>query len=748
MATGDRVWAWRRSAPTRHLELAPLLDAYRSRRPRARLDNITAAYELAADAHSEQSRSSGEKYINHPLAVARIVVDMGLDEESVVAALIHDVVEDTNVSLDEVERRFGADVAMIVDGVTKIDRLSFDSKEEQQAATMRKMLVAMARDTRVLLLKLADRLHNMRTIAGVSAEKQAKKAAETLDIYAPLANRLGMQQVRQELEDLSFAALYPKRYAELDHMVAMRTPEREVQVARLVADLKAKLAVVGIDATITGRTKNLWSIWEKMQIKGRAFVDIFDLLALRVVVRTETDCYAALGTIHQTYQPVAGRFKDYIALPKHNLYRSLHSTIIGPEGRPIEVQIRTAAMHEVAENGVAAHWSYKNGSAQDDLSWLSRLADRPVNGSDPREFLDEIKRDLGQGEITVFTPKGQAVNLPAGSTPVDFAYAVHTEVGHACIGARVNGDLVKLNAVLETGQMCEVVLRKVDVGGPSADWLTFVASTRARHKIRQWFSRERRSDLIEHGRDDLSDALRAAGLPVQEILEDPLLTAEATSLGFADIDALLGAIGGGDMAVDAVMEPLLAGLRSGATSDLLSSTLRRGSRQRREPSEVGIHVEGFDGVMVRLSRCCTPVPGDDIIGFLTRGRGISVHRTDCNNAGSLEAVQNIRLVDVEWDGQQARSRFVASIDVYAYDRTGLLRDVADALSQHDLNILSCSTQTGVDRITRMRFEIEVADPAHLEATLREVSGLDDVYDAFRSVPGTTPGSTKVPVADR
>ncbi len=748
MAPGDRVWTWRRSAPTRHSDLAPLLDAYRSRRPRARLENITAAYELAADAHSEQSRSSGEKYINHPLAVARIVVAMGLDEESVVAALIHDVVEDTNVSLAEVEQRFGADVAMLVDGVTKIDRISFDSKEEQQAATMRKMLVAMARDTRVLLIKLADRLHNMRTIAGVSAEKQAKKAAETLDIYAPLANRLGMQQVRQELEDLSFAAMYPKRYAELDHMVAVRTPERDVQVARLVADIKVKLAEVGIDAAITGRTKNLWSIWEKMQIKGRAFTEIFDLVALRVVVRAETDCYAALGTIHQTYQPVPGRFKDYIALPKYNLYRSLHTTIIGPDGRAIEVQIRTAAMHEVAENGVAAHWSYKNGSAQDELAWLSRLADRPVNGSDPGEFLDEIKRDLGQGEITVFTPKGQACNLPAGSTPIDFAYAVHTEVGHACIGARVNGDLVTLKTVLETGQTCEIVLRKVDVGGPSAEWLTFVASSRARHKIRQWFSRERRSDLIEHGRDELSDAVRAAGLPVQEILEDPLLLIHANRLGFVDIDTMLGALGSGHLEANAVIEPLLTDLRSGAMSNVLSSTLRRGSRQRREPSEVGLHVEGFDGVVVRLSRCCTPVPGDDIIGFLTRGRGISVHRTDCNNAGSLESVQNIRMVDVEWDEQQARSRFVASIDVFAYDRTGLLRDVADALSQHDLNILSCSTQTGVDRITRMRFEIEVADPAHLEATLREVSALDDVYDAFRSVPGTAPGSTKVPVADR
>ena len=748
MATVDRVRSWRRSStPTHANELTPLLDAYRAVRPKARLDNIIAAYDLAAEAHREQNRSSGEKYINHPLAVARIVSDIGLDEASVVAALIHDVVEDTHVSLAEVEQRFGADVAMLVDGVTKIDRISFDSKEEQQAATMRKMLVAMARDTRVLLIKLADRLHNMRTIAGVSSEKQERKASETLDIYAPLANRLGMQQIRQELEDLSFAAMYPKRYAELDHMVAVRTPERDLYVARLVADVKSKLAEVDIDASITGRSKNLWSIWEKMQIKGRAFTEIFDLVALRVVVRTQRDCYAALGTIHLAYQPVVGRFKDYIALPKYNLYRSLHTTIMGPDGRAIEVQIRTVEMHEVAENGVAAHWSYKSGSGQDELAWLSRLADRPVDGSDPSEFLDEIKRDLDQGEISVFTPKGQAVSLPTGSTPVDFAYAVHTEVGHSCIGARVNGDLVRLDTKLEAGQTVQIVLRQVDSGGPNKEWLEFVASTRARHKIRQWFSRERKSDLLETGREEMSIALRGAGLPVQRLLEGPQLVAEATALGFSDTDALLIAVGDDHVDAGVVVEQLLVGLQSGNQDELLSSTVGPSGRLRNNKSEVGIHVEGFDGVMVRLSRCCTPVPGDEIIGFLTRGRGISVHRTDCANAESLEQVQTIRLVDVEWDEQRARSRFVASIEVQAYDRTGLLRDVADALSQNDLNIVSSSTTTGVDRICKMRFDIEMGDPAHIQATLRNVRGLDGVFDAYRHVPGTPNGSGRVMAAD-
>lgn len=745
MATVDRVRPWRRS-PVHPVELVPLLDAYRATRPKVRVDNIVAAYELAADAHREQNRSSGEKYINHPLAVARIVSDIGLDEASVVAALIHDVVEDTHVSLAEVEERFGADVAMLVDGVTKIDRLSFDSREEQQAATMRKMLVAMARDTRVLLIKLADRLHNLRTIAGVPADKQANKAAETLEIYAPLANRLGMQQIRQELEDLSFAAMYPKRYAELDHMVAVRTPERDLYVARLVADVKSKLAEVDIDASLTGRSKNLWSIWEKMQIKGRAFNEIFDLVALRVVVRTQRDCYAALGTIHLAYQPVTGRFKDYIALPKYNLYRSLHTTIVGPDGRAIEVQIRTVEMHEVAENGVAAHWSYKAGSAQDELAWLSRLVDRPVDGGDPSEFLDEIKRDLDQGEITVFTPKGQPVSLPTGSTPVDFAYAVHTEVGHACIGARVNGDLVRLDTKLEPGQTCQIVLRQVDSGGPNLEWLDFVASSRARHKIRQWFSRERRSDLLEHGREELSAVMRTAGLPVQRMLEGPQLLAEATALGYADTDALLTAIGEERIESSIILEQLMVGLQSGDQIELLSSTTGPSGRLRRNQSEVGIHVEGFDGVMVRLSRCCTPVPGDEIIGFLTRGRGISVHRTDCANAESLEQVQTIRLVDVEWDEQQARSRFVVSIEVQAYDRAGLLRDVCDVLSQNDLNIVGSTTTTGVDRICKMRFDIEMADASHLQSTLRNVNGLNGVFDAYRSVPGNL-GPSRVLTAD-
>jgi GTP diphosphokinase / guanosine-3',5'-bis(diphosphate) 3'-diphosphatase len=743
MVVADRERRWRRP-PSHDPVLDPLLETFRKANPKERVDRIIAAYDLAAAAHSDQSRSSGEKYINHPLSVARIVAGMGMDEETVVAALIHDVVEDTHVSLYDVEQRFGPMVALLVDGVTKIDRLSFDSKEEQQAATMRKMVVAMARDVRVLILKLADRLHNMRTIAGVPAEKQSAKANETLEIYVPLANRLGMQDLRQELEDLSFAAMYPKRYAELDYQVAARTPELDQFIIGVVSDFKEKLTAAGIDATLTWRTKNLWGIHEKMQMKDKPFKEIFDLIAVRVVVREKPDCYAALGIIHSTYKAIEGRFKDYISNEKFNNYQSLHTTVLHPDGRPVEVQIRTTSMHETAERGVAAHWRYKSGSVQDELSFLSRLADRP-DVVDPIEYMAEIQRDIEQEEITVFTPKGKAVILPRGSTPIDFAYAVHTEIGNRCIAARVNGELVRLDSELTTGQICQIVPSQVG-GAPSKQWLDFVVTSRARHKIRQWFSRERRSDQIEQGRDDVTDVLRAAGLPIKEILEGPLLAAQAVALGHEDVEDLFLAIGSETLDPKVLVEPLLKALRTGADGVMLSS--RRSVNRRREPGEVGIHVEGFEGVMVRLSRCCTPVPGDEIIGFLTRGRGISVHRTDCSNAGSLEQVQNIRFVDVEWDARQANARFVASVDVHAFDRTGLLRDVADAMAMHEVNIVSCTSNTDLDRITRMRFEIDMADPAHLSATLRGLSAIDDVYDAFRTPPGGTVNGAKLPGVDR
>ncbi len=739
MGTVDRVLPWRRqAAASTTAELAPLLAAYRRRHPKSPVSTISRAYRVAADAHQSQMRSSGESYINHPLAVAQIVADIGLDEVSVTAALLHDAVEDTEITLGDVDRDFGAEVAAIVDGVTKLERIRFDSREEQQAATMRKMLVAMAKDLRVLVIKLADRLHNMRTIAAMPPEKQQRIAQETLDIYAPLAHRLGMQEMKQQLEDLSFAALHPKRFAELDHLVSSRTPERDVYLAKAVAEVRARLAELGIEAEVTGRGKHLWSIYEKMVVKGREFDDIFDLIAIRVIVDSMKDCYAALGCIHGRWRPVVGRFKDYIAMPKFNLYQSLHTTVIGPSGKPIEVQIRTQEMHQRAEWGVAAHWAYKQGGDKHaEIDWLARIIDWQEEITDPAQFMQSLKTDLEQDEVFVFTPKGRVITLPVGSTTVDFAYAVHTEVGHACIGAKVNGRLVSLDHVLSSGDNVEIFTSKVETAGPSQDWLAFVASPRARNKIRQWFSRERRVDMVESGRDDLTDELRRERLPVQQVWKSDELQTVVSELSYVDLDALLAAIGEHHVSAKSVAQRLARAL--GPDDEQLPSTVARPRRARSHDdahADVGVHVEGLDDVMVRLANCCTPVPGDGIIGFVTRGRGVSVHRSDCANAVSLMAEQATRMIEVEWDSEeQYGATFVAGVEVVALDRSRLLRDVTNSLSDHHVNILSCQTITGSDRVAKMRFEFEFADPGHLDAVLRTIRGVDSVYDAYRLVPG-------------
>jgi GTP diphosphokinase / guanosine-3',5'-bis(diphosphate) 3'-diphosphatase len=734
MATVDRVLPWRRHSPQATEEVAPLVAAYRHHHPKAATGTILRAFDVAASAHEGQYRVSGEKYINHPLAVAHIVADIGLDDTTLAAALLHDAVEDTEVSLVDVEKQFGNEIATIVDGVTKLDRLRFDSKEEQQAATMRKMLVAMAKDLRVLIIKLADRLHNMRTLAALPAEKQARIAQETLDIYAPLAHRLGMAELKQQLEDLSFAALHPKRYAEIDHMVSLRAPERDVYLTRVLAEVRSRLAELHIDSDVTGRPKHLWSIYEKMVVKGKEFDDIFDLVAIRVIVDSVKDCYAALGSIHGTWKPVVGRFKDYIAMPKFNLYQSLHTTVIGPEGKPMEVQIRTNEMHQRAEWGVAAHWSYKEGSPSDDIAWLNRIIDWQKETQDPAQFMETLKTDLEQDEIFVFTPKGRVITLPVGSTPIDFAYSVHTEVGHACIGSRVNGRLVPLDQALQSGDTCEVFTSKVEGAGPSRDWLKIVKSPRARNKIRQWFSRERREDALESGKEELIRELRREGLQVQKLLGSDVLAKTAVALNFADLDALYVAIGEHHVSGRSVAQRVAKGFKTGEEEEQLPSTITKPRRQRRGTG-VGVHVEGLDDVMVRLSRCCTPVPGDDIIGFITRGRGVTVHRADCANAVSLGVAQTARMIDVEWDGDTGQSMFIASIEVKALDRSRLLRDVSNALSDHHVNIVACSTHTGSDRISRMRFDFELADPSHLDAVVRTIKTIDSVYDAYRIVPG-------------
>jgi guanosine-3',5'-bis(diphosphate) 3'-pyrophosphohydrolase len=738
VTTVDRVLPWRRHAAPPSEEVAPLVGIYKVSHPKATTGLITRAYDFADAAHRGQARKSGEPYITHPVAVAKICAEFGLDDVTIAAALLHDAVEDTGASLEQLETLFGADVARIVDGVTKLDRIKFDSKEAQQAATVRKMLVAMAKDLRVLIIKLADRLHNMRTIAAMPAWKQERTAQETLDIYAPLAHRLGMQELKQQLEDLAFAALHPKRYAEIDHMVATRSPERDLYLMQVLEDVRERLRELRIEAEVTGRPKHLWSIYEKMVVKGRDFDDIFDLVGIRVVVETVKDCYAALGSIHATWKPVQGRFKDYIAMPKFNLYQSLHTTVIGPQGKPLEVQIRTVEMHRRAEFGVAAHWSYKeNDNAATDLAWLNRIVDWQSETSDPGEFMANLKTDLEQDEVFVFSPKGKVVTLPIGATPVDFAYAIHTEVGHTCIGARVNGRLIPLDSQLGSGDSVEIFTSKVPGAGPSRDWLKFVVTHRAANKIRSWYSKERREDAIESGFDDLIKALRREALPVQKIQQSSVLDDVAEAINYNDRQAMLAAIGEHHVSAQSVAERVRRLLQDvdPTREEQLPVTVREPRRQRKAgANHSGVHVEGLDDVMVRLSRCCTPVPGDEIMGFVTRGRGVSVHRADCANAVSLAVGQRDRLIDVEWDTDIA-AVFVASIEVKALDRARLLRDVSAVLADHHVNIVSCNTITGSDRISKMRFDFELGDPSHLDSVISSIKQIDAIYDAYRVLPG-------------
>ncbi len=731
VATVERVLPWRRQVQTADA-LMPLLDAYRARHPKGDISLFVRAYEAADRAHEGQLRRSGEAYITHPLAVATILAGLGLDDVTVAAALLHDAVEDTRLIVADLEADFGPVVAAIVDGVTKLDRISFDSKEAQQAASMRKMLVAMAKDPRVLLIKLADRLHNMRTIAAMPEWKQKRTAHETLDIYAPLAHRFGIQDIRWQLEDLAFAAMHPRRYAEIEQMVATRAPERELYLAQVIDQVDERLKAARIEAQVTGRPKHLYSIYEKMVVKGKEFDEIYDLVGVRVLVDSVKDCWAALGAIHGAWAPVQGRFKDYVNTPKFNLYQSLHTTVVGPQGKALEAQIRTWEMHNRAERGIAAHWGYKEQASSADVAWLQRIVDWSAESSDPAEFLDSLKLDLDTDEVFVFTPKGDVNTLPRHATPVDFAYSVHTEIGHRCIGARVNGRLVPLDSELESGDSVEIFTSKVPAAGPSRDWLKIVVTPRARSKIRQWFSRERREDAIESGREELAKAIRREGLPLQKLHGSPLLASLCESLNYADLDALHAAVGEGHVSARSVAQRLARELRGGEHGELLPSTARQ--PRRTAGGNGGVHVEGLDEVMVRLSLCCTPVPGDEIIGFVTRGRGVSVHRADCANATALSVEEVGRLIEVEWD-RERRGSFTAAVELKALDRSRLGIDVWKAIAEHHLSILRSETLTGSDRVSRMRFEFELADPAHLESLLGALKRLDSIYDAYRVLPG-------------
>ena len=714
--------------------LAPVAERVRHANPEADIAVIERAFLRAEEAHEGQLRKSGAPYITHPVAVAEILADLGLDPNTIAAALLHDTVEDTPYSAELLRKEFGEEIANLVDGVTKLDRLTYGPTAE--AETVRKMVVAMAKDIRVLVIKLADRLHNARTWQYVSPESSARKARETLDIYAPLAHRLGMNAVKWELEDLSFKFLEPKKFEEIERLVAERSPSREKLTNEVIKAVEEDLASEGITAKVTGRQKHLYSVYQKMVVRGREFNDIYDLVGIRVLVNDVRDCYAVLGSIHARWSPVPGRFKDYIAMPKFNLYQSLHTTVIGPTGKAVEIQIRTHEMHRRAEYGIAAHWKYKQGkkTGEDtpDVLWLKQLHEWQQETTDVAEFLDALRFDLRTPEVFVFTPKGSVIALPQGSTPVDFAYAVHTEVGNKCVGAKVNGKLVSLEAPLANGDVIEVVTNKGDNAAPSRDWLNFVKSQRARSKIKAWFTRERREEAIDAGKESIARQMRKAGLPIQKILAGQTLLQLAHDLNYPDIESLYAAVGDGHVSSSSVVEKLISSLGTEETHETpLTEMLSSGASPRiARRSASGVNVEGVDDVLIKLARCCTPVPGDPIAGFITRGSGVSIHRSDCVNVADLKFHQGDRIVKVSWD-PGAKTIFLVNIQIEALDRARLLSDITRALSDQEVNILHAAVNTTKDQTAISRFTFEMADASHLDVVLASIRKIDGVYDVYR-----------------
>ncbi|MEY4152334.1 MAG: hypothetical protein RL470_393 [Actinomycetota bacterium] len=713
--------------------IAPVISALKEHHPSADVAAIERAFIVAEKAHQGQFRKSGEDYITHPVAVTHILAELGLNEVSLVASLLHDTVEDTPYSLAQLREDFGDEVANLVDGVTKLDKLTYGPTAE--AETVRKMVIAMSRDIRVLVIKLADRLHNARTWGFVSTETATRKARETLDIYAPLAHRLGMNAIKWELEDLSFAVLEPKKFEEISRLVAERSPSRDALTAEVISAVEEDLKRDSIAATVTGRKKHFFSVYQKMVVRGRDFNDIYDLVGIRVLVNDVRDCYAVLGSIHARWSPVPGRFKDYIAMPKFNLYQSLHTTVIGPNGKAIEIQIRTYDMHSRAEFGIAAHWKYKQGGEPQqnspEMLWLRQLHEWQKETEDPSEFLEALRFDLGSPEVFVFTPKGSVVALPGGSTPVDFAFSVHTDVGLRCAGAKVNGRLVPLESKLNNGDVVEIVTNKGEHAGPSRDWLNFVKSPRARSKIKAWFSKERREEAIDAGRESIARQMRKAGLPLQKIFAGHTLLELAHDMHYADIDALYSAVGDGHVSAASIIDKLVASM--GGEDSHPEPTIDHiptGVQAARRTSSA-VEVEGVDDVLVKLARCCTPVPGDSIMGFITKGSGISVHRDDCINASDLRAHQSERVVAVKWLAGAA-SVFLVNIQVEALDRSRLLADVTRTLSEQHVNILSAAVSTSKDRVAISRFTFEMADAKHLDSVLAAVRGIEGVYDVYRT----------------
>jgi GTP diphosphokinase / guanosine-3',5'-bis(diphosphate) 3'-diphosphatase len=712
---------------------------------------VEDAFVYACVHHADQWRRSGEEFIAHPVGVAKICAGMRLDTETLCAALLHDTVEDTSASLDEVSSEFGEEIAGLVDGVTKLTGLTFQSRDEAQAENYRKMVVAMATDIRVILIKLADRLHNMRTISAMPKQKQIEKSRETLDIYTPIAHRLGIHAIKWELEDLAFQTLHPRKYNEIKGLVAQQRGERERYVAEAGEYVSKELTALGIHAEISGRAKHFYSIYSKMTKKGREFNEIYDLTAMRVIVDSVSDTYGAVGVIHSLWKPLPGRFKDFIAMPKFNMYQSLHTTVIGPEGRPLEIQIRTRDMHDLAEFGIAAHWMYKvdparpadvgSGLRDPDgkLKWLRSLLDWQQDMSDPKEFMDTLKVDLFEDDVFVFTPKGEVKSLAAGSTPLDFAYEIHTDVGHRCVGAKVNGKIVPLSYQLRSGDIVEVLTSKRE-RGPSRDWLALVKTTRARNKIKAWFKAESRRDSEHSGREILQDHLKRQGLPAQKLVGSPLLADVIREMGFRKAEDFYIALGGAKVSAKVVVNKVMQRLKQGeaaesertAADDLLQTSRRR-ARPTTSSTRYGIRVEGIDEVMLRLAKCCRPVPGDPIVGYISLGRGITIHREDCPNVAVLRKDPE-RFTQVSWDGD-AETAFRVEIEVDGWDRHRLLEDMSRTFAEAGINILDAHCTVNHPMV-RNRFVVEVGDTRTLDQAINRLRNIDAVFDAYRVTPGS------------
>jgi GTP pyrophosphokinase len=717
---------------------------------------LTKAYNFANEAHKGQIRKSGEAFINHPIQVALILAELRMDVDTITAALLHDTVEDTFMTLEDVEKEFSPDVRELVDGVTKITRIEIESLSEQQVNNIRKMLLAMSKDIRVIVVKLADRLHNMRTLQALREDRRIFKARETMEVFAPLAHRLGINSIKWELEDLAFFYLEPARFQQVSRMVKESRSAREEYLSSSIELLTRELDRVNVDAKITGRPKHLYSIYQKMAQKGKDFSEIYDLIALRVIVETVSECYTCLGAVHTIWPPMPGRFKDYIAMPKLNRYQSLHTTVIGPAGRPLEIQIRTREMHQTSEFGVAAHWRYKEGKGNpsatnfdEQLSWLRQMLDWTDENADPREFMEALRRDLNYSEVFVFTPKGEVVRLRAGSSPIDLAYAIHTEVGNHCVGAKVNGSIVPLSYELQMGDRVEVLTLKNS--GPSRDWLNLVKTPSARSKIRAWFSKMSKGDDILRGREMLGREVRKHGMGLSSPRSVKALKAVSEELGHKSPDDLMALIGTGKQSARQVANKLLKAVTAeqqlsneptiperllGLTgSDSAALEPMRAMQAKMAKGSSGVVVTGLDDVLVRLSHCCNPVPGDEILGFVTRGRGVTVHRANCPNARALKGSPE-RIIEVEWStNSQRREVYSVEIFIEAIDRLRLYQDVTVALGSSGVNILNATMATHKDGIVEMRYLFEVSEIAHIHKILREVRDIAGVIDARRTLPG-------------